>query len=577
MMNFAIFSACFATVVLPPQPTPVERTAAAELTSALERIGGAPAAWTYHVGATDASRAAFGATPDWADDEIGLKTVDGALVLDGHATRGVLYAVYTYLEDTLGVRWWTSTETDWPTNPPAALPALDIRYAPSIKYRETYYQDGFDATFKAHLKGNFSSRTRYMFKDLARIPSDKGGDSTLLYYAGRGSSYHAFFEVLPPARHFKDHPDWYSLIGGKRRGDRKSQLCLTNREMEAAYIAELRRLLRANPDVDFVQVSQNDSRGACECAACRAVEAEEGGAHAAPLLRFVNRVAEALEPEFPRMMFDTFAYQYTRKPPTKTRPRHNVTVRLCDIECDFRRPLAELPANASFVADLEGWKKVAPGQLYIWDYVTDFTSYMLPHPNYRSLAANVRLFASAGAVGVFEQGDALCTAGEFWPLRQWLLGHLLWKPSADAAALQRDFLTGYYGPSAAPILQRYLDFLCDAAARCPRAIGCYHANVDAFLSVDEMRTALALMDAALAAAEKDGPVFARRVRREKLSTDHVRLLNWTALGETGDYAAAVERWFADGDAFGVLAVHETTDRGARAAYRTRLLGKGPAR
>lgn len=565
----------FAAIILPQNPSQVEKSAAAELEAALKRIGGAPASWTYYVGATEASRREFG-SPNWREDEIAIRTAGNAVVLDGHPLRGPLYAVDSFLEDALGVRWWTSTETEWPKAVPTGLPALEIRYAPKIRYRETYYKDGFDPDFKVRLKGNFTSRTRYLFEDVWRIPPEKGGDSTLLYYEGRSSSYHSFFEVLPPARYFKDHPDWYSLVGGVREPNaRRGQLCLTNPEMEREYVSELRKLLLANPNVDFVQVSQNDGNGACECARCRAVEDEEGGAHSAPLLRFVNRVAERLEKEFPRVMFDTFAYLYTRRPPTKTRPRHNVTVRLCDIECDFRKPLAELPQNKSFVEDLAGWKRIAAGRLYIWDYVTDFTSYMMPHPNFRAIGPNIRLFADSGAVGVFEQGDALCDGGEFWPLRQWVIGHLLWNPERDAEQLKNEFLVGYYGPSAGPVLGRYLDLLCDEAASGERPVGCYHPNVSGFLDSSAIRRLLALMDEAVAAADRDGHPYSRRVRREKLSTDHMRILNWKALGEQGDYRAAVEKWYADGDAYGVRAIRETTRRSDRADYKKELLAAGP--
>ncbi len=569
MMTF--LSCVLAAVLLPSEPTAVERTAAAELEGALKKIGGVPARWTYYVGATEASRGAFGGV-EWRPDEIGIRTVGDAIILDGHPTRGAIYAVDVFLEEVLGVRWWTSTETDWPKNVPRVMPKLDIRYAPKIRYRETYYRDGFDVDFKVRMKGNFTSRTRYMFEDVRRVPAEKGGDSTLLYYEGRSSSYHSFFEVLPPGKYFAAHPEWYSLVGGKRVSDaRTGQLCLTNEEMTKEYISELRKLLKAHPEVDFVQVSQNDGSGACECSTCRAVEAEEGGAHSGPVLRFVNRVAAELEGEFPRVTFDTFAYLHTRRPPTKTRPRQNVTVRLCDIECDFRRAIARGGANQSFLEDLDGWKKIAAGRLYIWDYVTDFTSYMMPHPNYRALGANIRLFAEAGAVGVFEQGDALCRAGEFWPLRQWVIAHLLWNPERDAGALVDEFLVGYYGKSAAPILKKYLDLVCDEAEKGTKAVGCYHANVTDFMSMDAIRQALGLMDEAVAAAAREGEVYARRVRREKLSTDHVRLLNWKALGERGDYRAAVEKWFAEGDAFGVEAVRETTRRGDRAVYKEALL------
>ena len=33
------------------------------------------------------------------------------------------------------------------------------------------------------------------------------------------------------------------------------------------------------------------------------------------MIAFVNYIAEKIEPEFPNVAVDTFAYQYTRKPP----------------------------------------------------------------------------------------------------------------------------------------------------------------------------------------------------------------------------------------------------------------------
>ena len=561
-------------IVVPEGATPVERSAAAELQDGLRRVYGREFAIVDEKSAPEGDHFLIGATDavpprDWRPDEVFIRRTEKGLALTGHPRRGPLYAVDEFLERTLGVRWWTSTEADYPKRTSFAFPGqeADFHHVPPFRFRETYYRDGFDPRFKVRLKGNFTSRTRYMFDRLDTIPPELGGDSRFYFFEGRRSAYHSFFEVLPPAKHLAAHPEWYSLVGGTRQA---KQLCLTNDEMAEAYIAETLRLLASDPGADFIQVSQNDGLGACECGNCRAV-VEEEGAVSGLYLRFVNRVAEAVERRFPNVTVDTFAYQFTRKPPKLARPRRNVTVRLCDIECGFQRPLAELPANASFLDDLRGWSRIAAGRLYVWDYVTDFSNYMMPHPNFRSLGANVRLFAEAGATGVFEQGDALCAAGEFWPLRQWVLGHLLWDPSADAAKLTDEFLRGYYGPSAAPALRRYLDFLCDTAAKDAKPIRCYHYNVTDFLSLDEVRRLLALMDEAVAAAARDGAPYADRVRREKLSTDHVRLLCWAALGEGGDFGDAVAKWYADGDRFGVKAVRETTLRDFRETYRRELL------
>ena len=87
-----------------------------------------------------------------------------------------------------------------------------------------------------------------------------------------------------------------------------------------------------------------------------------------------------------------------------------------------------------FREDIEGWSKIAP-QLYVWDYVTNFSNYILPHPNMRALAPNLRFFADHNVIGMFEQGDVGSPIGDFVRLRAWLLAHLMWNPDRDDKAL----------------------------------------------------------------------------------------------------------------------------------------------
>ena len=89
------------------------------------------------------------------------------------------------------------------------------------------------------------------------------------------------------------------------------------------------------------------------------------------------------------------------------------------------------------------------------------------------------------------------------------------------------------------------------------------------------------MDAAVAASERDGAEFAARVRRERLSIDHVLLLHYDTLR---DFAAkhaipwtrpamraeAVENWIADVKALGVKALRETASAGEIDKYFDRL-------
>lgn len=258
------------------------------------------------------------------------------------------------------------------------------------------------------------------------------------------------------------------------------------------------------------------------------------------------------------MTIDTFAYRFTRKPPKRTRPRHNVTVRLCDIECAFNAPLAASPLNADFLADLEGWSRIAAGRLYLWDYTTDFSACMIPHPNLHVLADNVRLFARSGALGVFAQGDATCRAGFMAPLMAWTMSHLLWKPEADGRRLVDEFLSGYYG-KAAPHLRRALSVVEEGGRRAAErgeAVGCYHVNVEAFWTKEEALRFCDSIAAAVVAAENE--TIRRRVRREELSADLVRLLNWKSweLGSEDERQELLASWEVRCREFGVESYRE---------------------
>ena len=309
MAATCVFGGSAPVVVLPDSPTAVEKSAAEELAGELGKcLGETPkvvaeaelakdvTAVKLFVGATKAAKEARGTAvsskPPYQVDEVFLKSVEGGVVLDGDPARAPLYAVDLYLEKYCGVRWWTSDAATYPKLDAVPVKDISLSYAPQFKYRETYYLDGFDPLFKVRSKGNFTSLTRYLLTDIKFIPPELGGNHRLFFFKGRHSAYHSFFEVLPPNVYFEKHPEWYSLVKGKRE---PKQLCLANEEMKAEYIKETLKCLRADPTADFIQVSQNDWRGYCTCEKCKAMMAEDGGAPSGPYLRFANDVAEAVE------------------------------------------------------------------------------------------------------------------------------------------------------------------------------------------------------------------------------------------------------------------------------------------
>lgn len=532
-------------IVVADQATPVERTAARELQQHLAEVTGATLpVLTDAAAPPDKPRVAVGdgaatrkllvglALGSLPPDAIVIRTVGRDLVLAGHPRRGALYAVYTFLEDTVGMRWWTATETHVPKHPTLRIPPLDVVYRPKVIDRATRYLQLSDGCFTNHslvtedeqrAMGIFSARLRLNGHDHYSIPDEYGGPNGLIGWV------HTFYQInglLPVAHYFEKHPEWYSLIQGERKKEH-SQLCLTNEEMRQELVRVVKERIRQHPGATMISVSQNDWHGYCECEKCRALDEQEG-THAGSLIHCINAIAEEVEQEFPHVLIETLAYQYTRVPPKHVRPRKNVVIRLCSIECSFTETLADGKdeANAAFRRDLEGWSRISP-QLYIWDYVTNFSDYLSPHPNFHVLAPNLRYFAKKGAIGIFEQGDSGCRVGHFVRLRAWYLAHLLWNPEADERKLLEEFMTGYYGAAAPPLI-RSIEVLDEAGARAKAPVRCFTRDTSGWLPLADLNRAWKCFDQAAQAVAGD-PVMAERVRRERLSLDYVWLQRYDSL------------------------------------------------
>lgn len=513
-------------VIAADAPAP-ERHAAAELAGFLAQITGAqfPIAGEpnqANVNVFVGPQAAKVAQKDFSTDGLGdegivIRTVPNGLVLAGGRPRGTLYAVYTFLEDHLGCRWWSSTESTIPSKATIVLNDIDVRYVPVLEYREPYWFDALDGDWSVRNKCNGNGN---------RIDAERGGKHK---YEG---FVHTFYPLIPPEKYFADHPEWFSEIDGKRTTER-AQLCLTNEEMRVELVKNLKERLRNNPAATIASVSQNDWYGNCQCAKCKAVEEEEGSP-AGPMLRFVNAVAADVEQEFPKVAISTLAYQYTRKPPKLVKPRPNVIVQLCSIECSFSKPLAD-ERNKPFRDDIVGWSQIC-NRLYIWDYTTNFRHHIMPHPNLRVLGPNVKFFVDHNVKGIFEQGAYTTNGAEMAELRAWVLAKLLWDPTRSGDQLVEEFLEGYYGP-AAPYMKKYLATVHDAVDQSGDWLGCFEKHTANYLNFETLTKGRIYL---LAAEEqvKDDPVLQFRVQVAQLPVMYTFMMRWTEMREAAKTANA---------------------------------------
>ena len=374
-------------------------------------------------------------------DESYFYTNSGSdILIYGGKRRGTLYGVMAFLENELGCRWYTPGKAVIPKRAQLKFTRYNHHEGPGIRVRNDFYFEAFDPIWATRNKMNGSMST----------PKQPGGIES--YW-----SVHTFYPLMPPEEFFDKHPEYYSELEGKRVHDH-AQLCLSNPDVLKIITERIKKRMRESPEYLIYDVSQNDWYNACQCNQCQSIVKREG-TESGIMIWFVNQVADAVRSEFPDKFIGTLAYQYTRKPPLRIRPKDNVVVRFCSIECCFSHDFKTCPENQDFLKELNTWSSLAP-HLYIWDYVVNFSHYVMPYPNFNVLQSNIQTFRENNAIGIMEQAAYQSRGGEFAELRSYVISKLLWNPDCNTEEVINDFMAGYYGRSGR-FVRQYFDLLHD--------------------------------------------------------------------------------------------------------------------
>ena len=442
------------SIVVDPSAGESVQLAAVELQTWVEKVSGVTLPIVALDGGAEGKRLVVGwntvsasllpdeKEPDASDDAVNWRSVRGDMVFWGGAKRGTLYSVYSFLEEELGCRWYSSKVSVAPGCARYAFGKISHREVPSIIVRDDLYYDVVNnPLFSGRLRNN-------------HVPL-QGRDGKLIPFSSeRFWGVHTFDMMVPQSAYFKSHPEYYSLRDGKRQKG-NTQLCLSNPDVLRITIESMRKVMRENPDYLIYSLTQNDNFDYCECPECQAI-ADQYGGQSGLMIWFVNQVADALKDEFPDKYIGTFAYQYTRGVPKNIKPRENVVVRLCSIECCLIHNYDECEQNRAFLDDLTGWAAISP-HLFIWDYTTAFTQYSLPVPNFKTAKPHIQDFVANKAIGMMEEGDYQTKCGEFNELKAYLLAKLMWNSEANPDAIIKDFTDGYYGPAGKHI-REYIEY-----------------------------------------------------------------------------------------------------------------------
>ena len=500
------------------------------------------------------------------DDGFILKSDGRLAVIYGLRDKAVYYGAVRLLE-LKGYRMTHHQVPDVAPNIQLGLPIVDEVNNPSFAYREMWYytphhsQDYAD-WHALHHRIRVGDSNEYIWDSRFSGP---------LRWA-EGMYVHTFQKLIPPAKYFSTHPEWFSEIGGRRVRD--GQLCLSNPEVLDTLCANLAKMMEEHPDAQIWSVSNNDNYNVCQCPHCRHMDSLYGGP-SGTLIHFINQVAR----RFPDKTISTLAYQFTRRAPQPVnghveKPDSNVSIMFCSIECGRQEAIATAPTEASFRKDMEDWAALTDN-IYVWDYVVQFRNMWDPFPNLHVLQPNLKYFHDHGVRLMFEQGTGANNMTSWMEPREYMLAKLLWNVDADPDSLLHDFCIHYYGLASQPVEELYGE-MHRALIASGKRLDIYGYPVDAadgYLAPMQIAKYQALIAAAYDSLHHytqannlyhsryglfTDQVVRDRIRYLELSIDYA-ILELTMAGYLpmdSTFVSRADRFVADGKRLGLNVLHE---------------------
>ena len=421
-------------------------------------------------------RTAPGDTAEFQSRERRIKSVGKDLYIYGDYRYGTAGAIYNFLTQFCGCRWYTATgDKKIPKQSTLKFDDINYSHVPSFKSLEHGGKHA-GAVRNPEIRDWVRRNNSFLMPNYAYGEPDDAWfyigpvTHTLAAYMPpilrKPRSFNAdksFFAgphlTLEGKEYFKEHPEYFTLSrAGKRVPDK--QLCFSNPEVRKELFKNVENVIKAekyDPErYAILDITQNDrSGGFCFCKNCQALEKKyhtPGGAY----FDFLVEMGKHFEKKYPKLTFRFFAYQedMTGIPPVGIQFPDNMSVILAPLQQDFSKSFTH-QYNVRFLNQMRKWGKLCK-EIWIWNYPTLYTHgikiYSLFPGVYRN-TENLKLAHDAGVRYIIaEQGGSVVDGCSFKELNVYLQDLMAEDVNIDVDAAIKEFCDAVYGAASDDII-----------------------------------------------------------------------------------------------------------------------------
>ncbi|MBR2510114.1 MAG: DUF4838 domain-containing protein [Lentisphaeria bacterium] len=411
-----------------------------------------------------------------AKEEWVLKSVgNDVLVICGGKPAGTLYGVYAFLNK-IGVRFFAPDCTVVPQVKKIDFSGMDERKKPVFDGRCVYTAIPSSFAYFRVPRKHFDTFWRWRLRILQNgghgIPRRNIPDAEYLgEFYNLVVSFHTFSYYVDP-KLFDKHPEYFSMDKtGVRRKPKgfsfQGSLCLTNPDVAKVALDSLRKMIKEDRKnklqedwATIYDISTLDNTPyICFCPQCDKLAKAENG-DAGLVLHFINQIAREIRKEYPEIRIRTFCYSSAKHVPNTIRPESNVLIQYCDEfpVSDCYRPLTS-KFNTQMLANIKKWSN-SGAKIVLWDYWNMGGRFYDP-PRVETVIdafiSDFKTFRDLNVPAFFTENELdMITPQSFIFLQYYLSAILMVDPEADPEKHIAEFIKGYYGDKAAPIVAEYL-------------------------------------------------------------------------------------------------------------------------